>query len=342
MSLIFPCFFLWIFIGLDRYCFQKNCSMKYFKILIFSFFTSALTNSVNAQLPVSLNLPQVSPLESRSITIGLTKISFEYSSVGIKEREIWGDLVPFGEIWRTGANKNTVFSVSDDVLINGKLLAAGSYGFHTIPGEKEWVIIFSKNNEAWGSYFYDESEDALRITVPVSKMDSRYEWMKFSFSTYTSTSVNVSLKWAYRSIPFTVEVPMDVTLQKIKKQFTNKPAFSWQGWQQGANYLLANEYKLDTALEWAHQAVGREKNPKTLSTLARLQWKNGLKSEAMESASSLTNWLDNWRAHFWAGEIYELAEKKDEAKYAYQMAHDLAENKRIKANIKNRIDLLNE
>ncbi|MEQ9266111.1 MAG: DUF2911 domain-containing protein, partial [Balneolaceae bacterium] len=119
------------------------------------FLVFGFAEKANAQLPVSLNLPQTSPHEYRSITIGLTDISFEYSSVGIKGREIWGGLIPYGRVWRTGANKNTIFTVSDDVLINGQELKAGSYGFHTIPGEEEWVIIFSNFSEAWGSYFYD-------------------------------------------------------------------------------------------------------------------------------------------------------------------------------------------
>ncbi len=309
---------------------------KIFLLLPFIVFSTATL----AQLPVSLTLPQVSPFEDRSITIGLTEISFEYSSVGIKDREIWGELIPYGEVWRTGANKNTVFSVSDDVLINGHPLSAGSYGFHTIPGENEWVLIFSNNSEAWGSYFYDESEDALRVTVPVSEMDSRYEWMKFSFSNYTATSVDIALKWAYRSVPFTVEVPMEITFANIKKQFTTRPAFSWQGWQQGANYLLTNEYELETGLEWAEQAVRRDNNPSTVSTLGKLQLKNGLEAEAMGSASTLTAWSDNWRANFWAGEIYEMAEMHEEAKSAYQRAHDLVNNDGTKARIKSRIDAL--
>ena len=315
--------------------------MKFSKILIPLFFISILSNKIHGQLPVSLDLPQVSPLENRSITIGFTKISFEYSSVGIKERKIWGDLIPYGKIWRTGANKNTVFSVSDDVLINGKPLAAGSYGFHTIPGEHEWVIIFSHNHEAWGSYFYDESEDALRITVPVSEMNSRYEWMKFSFSKYTATSVNVSLKWAYRSVPFTVEVPMEVTFNNIKKQFTNRPAFSWQGWEQGANYLLANEYELETALEWAIQAVQREKNATTMITLGKLQLKNGLNNEALKSATDLMSWSNNWRSIFGAGEIYEMNEMMEEAKSAYEKAYGLTTNERVRNQIKEKINSLN-
>ena len=311
------------------------------RIFVPFLFISILTNLAYAQLPVSLELPQVSPLENRSITIGLTNISLEYSSVGIKERQIWGNLIPYGKVWRTGANKNTVFSVSDDVLINGKPLAAGSYGFHTIPGEKEWVIIFSKNNGAWGSYFYDEAEDALRITTPVSEMDSRYEWMKFSFSKYTSTSVNVSLKWAYRSVPFTVEVPMEVTFENIKKQFTNRPAFSWQGWQQGANYLLTNEYKLETALEWAIQAVQTEKNASTVITLGKLQLKNGMEEEAIKSVSELMKWLDNWKAFFGAGEIYEMMGMKKEAKFAYEKAYGLTTNEPVRTRIKSPINALN-
>jgi len=294
-----------------------------------------------AQLPVSLTLPQVSPLEDRSITIGFTKISFEYSSVGVKGREIWGDLIPHGEVWRAGANKNTVFSVSDNVLINGVPLDAGSYGFHTIPGEEEWIIIFSNNSEAWGSYFYDEAEDALRITVPVSEMDSKYEWMKFSFSNYTSTSVDISLKWAHRSVPFTVEVPMEVTFTNIKKQFTSLPAFSWQGWHQGANFTLANEYNMEQGLEWASEAVQRERNPQTLGTLGKLQVKNGLTKEAAGTAEQLTNWTEDWSAQFLSGEIYEMAGNNEAANLAFKSAHDLVMNEGTKTMIKARIDALN-
>lgn len=309
--------------------------MKHLVLFLLMSFSSII---LFAQIPTSLSLPQASPLEQRSITIGLTKISLEYSSVGIKEREIWGGLIPYGEVWRAGANKNTVFTVEDDVLINGHPLTAGSYGFHAIPGEKEWVLIFSKNNEAWGSYFYDESEDALRVTVPVEEMDNTYEWMKFAFSKYTATSVDISLKWAHRDVTFTVEVPMEVTFGHIKNQFTSLPAFSWQGWQQGANYTLINNYEIETGLTWAKESVRREENPQTLNTLARLQLKNGLTTDANETLEKLMEWRQNWRAQFWAGEIFEIAGDADRAKKAYQNALSLVTNSNQKAMIQQRID----
>lgn len=308
------------------------------KSLLLSILLSFAPIILFAQIPTSLSLPQASPLEERSITIGLTKISLEYSSVGIKEREIWGGLIPFGEVWRAGANKNTVFTVEDDVLINGQPLAAGSYGFHTIPGENEWVLIFSNNNEAWGSYFYNELGDALRVSVPVKEMDNTYEWMKFAFSKYTATSVDISLKWAHRNVTFTVEVPMEVTFAHIKNQFTSLPAFSWQGWQQGANYTLINNYELETGLAWAKESVRREANPQTLNTLARLQLKNGLKTEAHESLDKLMEWTQNWRAQFWSGEVFEMAGDLDRAKKAYQNALSLVTNANAKAMIQQRLD----
>lgn len=295
-----------------------------------------------AQLPVSLNLPQTSPQESRSITIGLTEIRFEYSSVGIKGREIWGDLVPYDEVWRTGANKNTTISVSDDVLINGEPLAAGMYGFHTIPGEKEWVIIFSNFSEAWGSYFYDESEDALRITVPVEEMDSKYEWMKFSFSDYTATSLEISLKWAHRNVSFKVEIPREVTFAHIEHQFRTLPAFGWQGWVQGANYTLNNKYRMDKGLEWAKQAVRRERSFQTVGLLGKLLVINGETEEGLKSAKELTEtWTDNWRSFYSAAEIYETANDSQKAKEAYQAAIDLVEDERTKSVLRDRMAKLN-
>ncbi|MBO6524574.1 MAG: DUF2911 domain-containing protein [Balneolaceae bacterium] len=312
--------------------------LKSFLIVISTTFFSQFTF---AQLPVSLTLPQSSPFEERCITIGLTEIGFEYSSVGIKEREIWGELVPYGEVWRTGANRNTVFTISDDVLINGEELRAGSYGLHTIPGENEWILIFSNFSEAWGSYFYDESEDALRITVPAEKMDSKYEWMKFSFSDYTPTSVEISLKWAYRKIPFTVEVPMEVTFKNIEKQFKTLPAFGWQGWVQGANYTLNNEYRLDKGLEWAEEALRIERNLQTIGTVGKLYVLNNKKEKGFEYATELTKtWPENWRSYYSAAEIFETAGENNRAREAYLKARDLVTDQNSKYVIQRRTDQL--
>tara|TARA_R110001599_G_scaffold1889_3_gene9579 strand:- start:43708 stop:44664 length:957 start_codon:yes stop_codon:yes gene_type:complete len=302
-----------------------------------------LSTAVLAQLPVSLTLPQASPKEIRSITIGFTTMSFEYNSVGIKGREIWGGLVPYGEVWRTGANKNTLFTVTDDVLINGQKLKAGSYGMHTIPGEEEWVIIFSNFSEAWGSYFYDENEDALRIKVNPEEMDSKYEWMKFSFSDYTNTSVDISLKWAHLKVPFKVEIPMETTFAHIENQFRTLPAFSWQGWVQGATYLQNNDYKLDVALQWAARALQIDRSVQTLGLHAKLLVLNEQKEKGLEQAAEMRKeWSSDWRAHYSAAEVYEEAEELKKAEEAYKQAKELASDDRTKQVLQRRIDSLKE
>ncbi len=317
--------------------------MNFRNLSLLSLFLLILVcQSAKAQLPVSLSLPQVSPFEERSITIGFTEIKLEYSSVGIKGREIWDGLIPYGEVWRTGANKNTVFSVTDDVLINGQPLAKGSYGFHTIPGEGEWTLIFSHNSDAWGSYFYNEDEDALRITVDSKEMDSKYEWMKFSFSEYTDTSVAITLKWAHRSVPFEVTIPREVTFAHIEKQFTTLPAFSWQGWLQGATYTLQNNYHLEKGLEWAERAHSMEKNIQTVGLLGKMYVLNNNSAEGLQLAEELTtSWAGEWRAHYSAAEIYEVAKENEQAIKAYEKAIELHPNERSKQVLRQRIDALN-
>lgn len=327
-------------------CEKPQFNIKAMKIVAVSFLILMLCSMSEvalAQLPVSLTLPQASPKETRSITIGYTKIAFEYNSVGIKGRDIWGGLVPYGQVWRTGANKNTLFTVTDDVLINGQELKAGTYGMHTIPGKEEWVIIFSNFSEGWGSYFYNESEDALRVTVKAEKMDSKYEWMKFSFSDYTATSVDISMKWAYLKVPFKVEIPIETTFAHIENQFRTLPAFSWQGWVQGATYTLKNEYRTDKGLEWAEEALRIDRSVQTVGLLGKLQVVNGMEEEGLKTAKEMTTeWAKDWRAHYSAAEIYETAKDFNKAEEAYKKAMDITSDKRTKQVLQRKIDSLKE
>ena len=146
-----------------------------------------------------------------------TKITIDYSRPGVKGRTIWGDLVPFGMNpgnkyskdkpypWRAGANENTTFSSNHDLLVQGKKLSAGKYGLHMITSEKDWTIIFSKKNEEWGSFSYDEKEDALRVTVTPVK-DSHQEWLTYGFEDLAGTKATAFLRWAELKVPFTIEV----------------------------------------------------------------------------------------------------------------------------------------
>ena len=146
-----------------------------------------------------------------------TDIVINYSRPGVKGRKIWGELVPYGMEpgnkysdnkpfpWRAGANENTTIEVSKDVMIEGKNLPAGKYSIHTIPGEEEWTVIFNMENDKWGSYQYDESKDALRITVkPVEA--PHCEWLMFGFEDLAGTSAVAFLHWEKLKVPFKIAV----------------------------------------------------------------------------------------------------------------------------------------
>ena len=156
---------------------------------------------------------------SVSQTIGVdTVITFDYSRPGVKERTIWGELVPYGLApgnkyseekpfpWRAGANEKTTIAVSSDVFVDGKSLPAGKYSVHMIPSEKDWIVIFNKVSEGWGSYDYDEAEDALRVTVTPVKAPFQ-EWMRFGFGDLDGTSAVAFLQWDKLKVPFSIAVP---------------------------------------------------------------------------------------------------------------------------------------
>lgn len=146
-------------------------------------------------------------------TIGVdTKIEVVYSRPGVKGRTIWGELVPLNELWRTGANENTVFTTSSDVTVNGQKLPAGSYGLFSIPGETEWTIIFSKKADHRGTEGYDAANDALRITATPVKTETATEWFTIAANNLTLTdkaitAAEMHITWDKLAVPFTVALP---------------------------------------------------------------------------------------------------------------------------------------
>ena len=150
-----------------------------------------------------LKLPRVSPKGSVMQTVGLTDVTINYNRPGVKGRTIWGDLVPYDKVWRTGANEATTITFSRDVTINGQPLPAGTYSLHTVPGKGSWAVIFNRKAELWGSYDYDPAQDALRVDVkPVA--GSHVEWMTFSFPDVRTESAQVELAWEKLRVSFTI------------------------------------------------------------------------------------------------------------------------------------------
>jgi tetratricopeptide (TPR) repeat protein len=215
--------------------------------------------------------PQPSPKATVSQTVGLTDIAITYHRPAVNKRTVWGDLVPWDQVWRAGANENTTIALSSPVTVNGKPLAAGTYGLHMIPKKDgDWTIAFSNVNWAWGSFTYDEKEDALRVTAKPQPADFQ-ERLSYTFDEPTDGSVDVSLRWEEVRVPFRVEVDTpSVVMASIRRELRDLPRFSWQGWNQAAAYALRSKTNVDEAITWADRSIGMQANFNNLRTKAGL------------------------------------------------------------------------
>lgn len=155
--------------------------------------------------PPGLQLPRPSPNASVSQTIGVTEVTVHYSRPGVKGRAIWGKLVPYGEVWRTGANENTTIRFSTAVRIDGKELPAGLYGLQTFPGADDWVVVLSKDADQWGAFSYKEEHDALRFHVKPAAIAEPQEWMVFGFRDLSDTSAVLALRWEKLEVAWKIE-----------------------------------------------------------------------------------------------------------------------------------------
>jgi predicted Zn-dependent protease len=229
-----------------------------------------------------VHLPQESQKASVSQTIGMTDMEIVYHRPAVKGRKIWGELVPYNSSlpWRGGANENTTISFSTDVTIEGKPLPAGTYGLHFLPTEKEWTIIFSKNSTSWGSFSYDEKEDAIRVKA-VPQASPLTEYLTYSFVNPEPNKVYVYMYWEKLAVGFHVEVNThDVALASIRKELRSTPGFSWKGYNSAANYCAEENINLTEALEWAKESVSDEEHFSNLETLADIQKKLGKTADA--------------------------------------------------------------
>jgi len=216
-----------------------------------------------------LNLPDVSQAAEVKQRIALTDVTIKYHRPLVNGRKIWGGLVPYGKIWRAGANENTTIDFSDPVSVEGKALAKGVYGLHMIPNSDSWTVIFSKTNTAWGSYSYDQKEDALRVDVKPKPLAETKEAMEFEFGDLKPTSTAVTLKWEKLGVPFTVSInDPDQTLENIRAQLKGRGQFTWQALDEGAQFCLTRKINLDEALRWADASIQNEERFDNLSTKA--------------------------------------------------------------------------
>jgi Protein of unknown function (DUF2911) len=221
--------------------------------------------------PQQVRLPQVSPGASVKQTIGLNDVTITYS------------LVPYEKVWRTGANAATTIQFTEPVLVEGQPLPAGTYSLHTIPGEKEWTLIFNKEANQWGSYSYKPEQDAVRVKVtPVQ--GAPQEWMQFRFEDPTLNTARVVLAWENLQVPFTIKNQNDTNatvLNLLRESVAKAKADDWQTYYRGANYLTQNKIYLDDAAKWFDKAIAIKRTPQAHYGKARLLEATGKTKEAI-------------------------------------------------------------
>jgi len=221
-----------------------------------------------------LRLPRVSQGAKITQVVGLSEVTIYYHRPGVKGREIWGKLLPYGEVWRAGANEPTLFTFSDEVTIQGKKLPAGTYRFVTFPGQKEWTIIFNSEVKNWGT-MYEAKYDTLKFTV-MPEAGPNEEWLSFSFTDLTPSSAQVVLAWEKVRLGFKIEFN---TLGKIQSSVGN-----WQILNAAARYSLTDKVYTSEAMSWADRSIAAEKNATNLGTKAELLAAAGKTKEAIAMA----------------------------------------------------------
>lgn len=220
--------------------------MKYNKLFFLLCAFAFMGTLLFAQQP---KLIRVSPYASVSQTVGVTDMAISYHRPGVKGREIWGKLVPYNQVWRSGANNATTFTFSDDVTINGTTLKAGMYSFFTIPTENEWTIIFNSTADQWGAYSYDSTKNVLTFSVKPESAPQE-EWLSYSFSDLTESSSKVTLRWEKLAVSFVISTNTYSNVMKQVSAATDAAA--------GAASTFAR-YAFDTKMDWENGMKAIEK-----------------------------------------------------------------------------------
>jgi tetratricopeptide (TPR) repeat protein len=225
--------------------------------------------AVGARAQSFVATPEQSQKATVSQRIGLTDVAINYHRPLVNGRKVWGGLVPYGQVWRAGANENTTIEFSDPVMVEGQPLAKGTYGLHMIPSADSVIVIFSNTSSAWGSFTYDQKEDALRVTVKPQPADF-HEALTYSFDEVKPDSAVATLTWEKLAVPFHVAIQPDTVLANIRRQLRGGVRYTWEGWNDAATYCLQHKTNLDEALKWTDESINQEERFDNLSTKADL------------------------------------------------------------------------
>ena len=222
-----------------------------------------------------LDLPQTSPAASAMQTIGITDVEVSYHRPAVNKRKIWDGLVPYGVVWRAGANEGTMIRFSTPVKIEGKPLDAGTYGLFMIPGASRWTVALSRFPAGWGAYSYQPSEDALRVEVAPQPLAENQERLVYTFDDLADDAATLSLRWEKLRIPVRIAVDVPATVSaSIREDLRGGKHWNADAWAQGARWELAHG-DLNAASEMADHALSLQQTFATLRTKAAVLEKKG-------------------------------------------------------------------
>jgi hypothetical protein len=264
---------------------------KLFTLLLFACALGISVRPAHAQSSV-VDIPRASQRATVMQRVGITDITINYHRPLTNGRKVWGGIVPYGQVWRAGANENTTIEVTDPVTIEGKQLAKGIYGLHMIPNENEWTVIFSKAATSWGSFSYEQKEDALRVNVKPQSSDM-HEALTYDFDEVKPDSTLVTLRWEKVAVVIHVGVNThEIVANSLHNQLRGLPQYTFEGWADSANYFLTEKTNLDEALKYADKSIGVEERfdnlvikASLLDALNRKDEANAVRAKAMPLGS---------------------------------------------------------
>jgi Protein of unknown function (DUF2911) len=320
-----------------------------------------------------LDLPRQSQHAVITQRIGITDITINYHRPLANGRQIWGKIVPYGQVWRAGANENTTITFTNPVTIEGQSLDKGTYGLHMIPGESQWTVIFSKAARDWGSFSYKQDEDALRVTVKPQTAEL-HDALAYDFDDLKPDSAVVTLRWDKVAVPFKVAVNVnDLVTASIRRQVHGLNQYYWEGWDDAAGYFLANKINLDEALKDEDQSIQAEERfdnllnkSRILETMGRKDDATVFRNKALEKGSAVQLYIygrqlqgekkqdeafslflsnakkypDSWMSHVGLARVYSGKGEYDKAVREMQIALTGVPDENNKSRIENYVKRL--
>jgi len=325
-----------------------------------------------AQAP-ALVLPEASPRAQISQKVGLTDIEVIYHRPAVNGRKVWDGLVPYGQIWRAGANENTVVAFSTPVSVGGNTLPAGRYGLHMLPTATEWTVIFSSQSQGWGSYSYEPKEDVARVKVtPVASEPT--ERLAYTFDEPENKGVTLSLRWEKLRIPIRIEVDTNqAVVLSLRDQLRGLAQFFPECWSGAAGWCLRNDVNLEEAQKWVDRSLALRESFAGLRIKAALMEKKGdaagaetLRAKALTIATeaevnqqgyvllgqkkldeaialfqrNVKGHPDSWNAYDSLAEAYALKGDKTQAALNYRKAFEMVKREDQRTRIQQELDKL--